>query len=176
MAQAIQSTAAQTAVKALLTAHTMRGTKMFLVQMQPFIDDLPEEIPQTEACTLQAALDNTIAWALEVCKDAEAKRWKAAARSLAMVELYQETYRLRLHVQTLTPPAGSVLHGIVSNGTPRVEIRSANGGGLMMELPADASQEAVNAAAIGYRAGYKRGVHEGMRHVRQTVDYVMEAV
>jgi len=125
---------------------------------------------------VQAALDNTIAWAREVFKDAEAKRWKAAARSLAIVEWWQDTYRVRLHVQSLKPPVGSVLYGTVTNGVPQVLICPAHGGDQLMALPADSSQEAVDAAAIGYRAGYKRGAQEGMRHVRQTVDYVMEAV
>lgn len=177
------------AIVALLNADTRRGGRAFLEELEEHWDNLPftlykEDIdPDSshveELDPVDEALDQCLLYARDVEDQWAGRRWKCATAMLGCVRAMQWHYRIRLHMETVKAPAGLQLMSAFRDEQPRLEVWDTDADGnrtnILAALPPFASQDYIDGAIAGMRAGYESGKIAGMRTVSRAVERLVEA-
>lgn len=173
------------AVEALMQAETGQGPYRFLDEVVGHLHLLPvwgdEREGPDERHPLDEAIEEAAYHAHMVDEQAEARRWKAAGKSLKAVRKCQDTYWVRIHVEALGPIPGYVLRGEAMFDDPMVMVYRASTaatapGAFLFCLPPMSSRDAVEAAITAWETGYRMGARHSMRAIRGTVDFVEGAL
>lgn len=166
------------AIVALLNANTSGG-RAFLAELDGHWDHLPDNFFDDGLDPTDRALESCAHFAREVEEQWAERRWKAAAKSLEYVRGMQWLYRIRLHMETVKAPEGMRLMAAFHEEQPRLEVWSVdehgNGNDLLLVLPPFASQDYIDGAIVGRKAGYESGKIAGMRTVSRAVERLVEA-